>query len=76
VQVFKPFYIVPFSLDSVKTSGVPALKSFPGRANMAHLRQSRPDSDLGFQVNVIKTFPVVPTWLGSGSGLGISGLQD
>ena len=30
------------------------------RANMAHMRQSRPDSGLGFQVKVLQTFKVVP----------------
>ena len=35
------------------------------RANMAHLRQSRPESGLGFQVNVLKTFQAVPSSLGS-----------
>ena len=30
------------------------------RANMAHLRQTRPDSGLGFQVQARTTFEVVP----------------
>ena len=34
------------------------------QANMAHMRQSRPDSGLGFQIKVLKTFSVVPSWLG------------
>ena len=40
----------------------------PGRcrANMAHRRQSRPDPGLGFQVQVLETFQVVPSSLGSG----------
>ena len=33
---------------------------------MAHIRQSRPDSGLGFQVKVVHTIPVVPSSLGSG----------
>ena len=33
---------------------------------MAHIRQSRPHYVLGFQVNVFKTFQVVPSLLGSG----------
>ena len=33
---------------------------------MAHIRQSRPHSDLGFQVNDIKIFEVAPSSLGSG----------
>ena len=37
------------------------------RANMAHIRQSRPDSNLGFQVRVLTIFLVVPFSLGSGS---------
>ena len=33
---------------------------------MAHIRQSRPDYVLGFQVKVLKTFQVVPSSLDSG----------
>ena len=36
------------------------------RANSAHVRQSRPDSGLGFQVKVFKLFQGVPSSLGSG----------
>ena len=36
------------------------------RANVAHVRQSRPDSGLGFQAIVLKTLSVVPSSLGSG----------
>ena len=36
------------------------------RANMAHIRQSMPDSGLGFQVKVRITFQVIPSSLGSG----------
>jgi hypothetical protein len=36
--------------------------SYP--ANLAHIRQSRPDSGLGFQVKVLQTFQVVPSSLG------------
>jgi len=36
------------------------------RANVAHTRQPRPDSGRGFQVQVLKTFQVVPDSLGSG----------
>jgi len=32
---------------------------------MAHIRQPRPDSGLGFQVKVLETFQVVPSLLGS-----------
>ena len=32
----------------------------------AHARLSRPDSGLGFQVEVLGTFKVVPSLLGSG----------
>ena len=38
------------------------------RANMAHMRQSRPDSGLGVQVKVLEAFQVVPSLLGSGTG--------
>jgi len=33
---------------------------------MAHIRQSRPDSGLGFQVKVLTTFQVDPSSRGSG----------
>jgi hypothetical protein len=36
------------------------------RMNMAHLRQSRPDSGVGFQEKIFKPFQVVPSSLGSG----------
>ena len=35
-------------------------------ANMAHITQSRPDSGLGFQVNVLNLFYVVPSSPNSG----------
>ena len=34
-----------------------------GRANSAHIRQSRPDSGLAFQVKVLKPFKNVPSLL-------------
>ena len=34
------------------------------RANMAHMRQPRPDFGLGFQINVLPTFEAVPSLLG------------
>ena len=37
------------------------------KKDVAHIRQSRPDSGLGFQVKVRKTFQVVPYSLGSES---------
>jgi len=37
------------------------------RANFEHIRQSRPDHGLGFQVNVLQTFLVMPPLLGSGT---------
>ena len=36
---------------------------------MAHIRQSRPDSGLCFQVKVLRTFPVVPSSLERGNDL-------
>ena len=41
-------------------------KSRYSLANMAHVRQSRPDFGLGFQANDFNTFEVVPFSLGSG----------
>ena len=38
------------------------------RANVAHIRQSRPDSGLGFQVQVLETYERVPSSLGKGKG--------
>jgi len=40
----------------------------PPSANMAHIRQSRPDSGRGFQSKVLETFRVVPSLLRSGGG--------
>jgi len=42
------------------------------RANMAHTRQSRPDSGLDFQVKVLTTFRVVPSSLGSVSAFTVN----
>ena len=42
--------------------------SYCRRANMAHIRQSRPDSGLGFQIKVLNTFHMV---LSPGSGGGV-----
>ena len=36
------------------------------QANMAHMRQSRPGSGLGFLADALKMFQVVSFWLGSG----------
>ena len=36
--------------------GEEAMGAFRCRANMAHIRQSRPDSGLGFQVNLLHCF--------------------
>ena len=38
------------------------------RAALEQSRQSRPDTGLGLQVRVDKTFEVVPSLLGSGEG--------
>ena len=47
------------TLQSIIIGGV-----IRNRANMAHGRQSRPESGLCFQVKVLKTFQVVPSSLG------------
>ena len=36
------------------------------RANMAHIRQSGPDSGVVFQVKVLEIFAIIPCSLGSG----------
>ena len=43
-------------------AGGPAARQghFLAVANMAHIKQSRPDAGLGFQVKVLKSFQVVP----------------
>ena len=41
-----------------------------GKANLAHIRQSRPDSGIGFQAKVLHTFEGFPSSLGSGPGGG------
>ena len=50
----------------VASSMVKRVASNRFRANMAHTRQSRPDSGLGFQVKLVKPYQVVPSLLGSG----------
>jgi hypothetical protein len=39
---------------------------------MAHMRQSKPDSSLGFQVKVLATLQVVPSSLGSAGQLSVA----
>ena len=58
-QVASPLGALP--LSSKEETGVRC------RANTAHRRQSGPDSGLGVQEKVHKTFEVVPSSLGSGS---------
>ena len=48
--------------DANRQGGV----AFRCPANMVHARQSRQDSGLGFQVKVLKMFPVVPSLLRCG----------
>ena len=38
---------------------------YRSRANMAHIKQSKPDSELALQVKILKTFQGVPSSLGS-----------
>jgi len=45
-------YDPPYNLNPTLGSSLPG----SSRANIAQRRQSRPDSGLGFQVNVLKTF--------------------
>ena len=52
------------SLQRSSPVQIEALSSFV--SDMAHIRQSRPDSGLGFQVKVHKIFRVFPSLLGSG----------
>jgi len=50
---------------TVKVQGM-RFRGFRCRANMAHVRRSRPDSGLDFLVKVLATFQVVPSSLESG----------
>jgi len=59
---------VPTSSSPTSQVTTPSPRGFGSRyrANMAHLRQSRQDSGLDFQVKVLKRLQVVPFLLGSG----------
>ena len=46
------------------------------RAHSAHVRQSRPDSCLGFHVKVLKTFNLVPSSIGRGVSFAASVLAE
>ena len=54
----------------VEWPGAMLARRFASRcqANMAHVGQSRPDCDLGFQVKILKIFQVVPSSLRSEDG--------
>jgi len=56
------------AFDTPIKSKQPAAKRFP---NLAHIRQSSPDSDLGFQVKFLQTFQGVPSSLGSRTGVSV-----
>ena len=51
--------------------GLPLRMKVRCRTNMAHVRQSRPDSGLGFPVKVLKTFEVFPSSRGDTSFLSL-----
>ena len=63
-EITARFRVSGFGLGTTKW--VAQLARFRCRAKIAHIRQSRPDSGLGFRVKVLKTFEVVPSSLGSG----------
>ena len=44
------------------------LRDLQDLTNMAHVRQSRPESGFGGQVKALKTFEVVPSSLGEFDG--------
>ena len=52
-------------VKSLPASGVPRA-DVAGRANVAHVRQSRPDIGLGFEAKDVGTFKAVPSFLGRG----------
>ena len=77
VKVFQMFQVLPSRFLGKSTfagivfcSGVPSssrhVPSFRCRANMAQIRQSRPDSGLGSRVKGLDTFHVAPPLLGGG----------
>ena len=47
--------------------GADDISGLRSRANMHHIRQSRPDSGLGFQIKVRHSLHIDPSELGSGS---------
>ena len=55
-----------FASASQPTSRQHCNRAHRSRANVAHIRQSRPDSGLGFQGKPHKTFQVVPSSPGGG----------
>ena len=66
MKVLKTFQVVLSSLgsgsadsDVVRFTGE---ERDPTMANMAHIRQSRPDSGVGFQVKVSKSFQVIHSY--------------
>ena len=58
----------PASVSVSAGDVVMPLRSGRCQANVAHIRQPRPDSGLGVQVKVLQTLQVVPSSLGSGPG--------
>jgi len=52
--------------DSLDSTDAHRVNNIRCRAKTAHIRQSRPDPGLVFQVKVLETFQGVPSCLGSG----------
>ena len=60
--------VKPMSQKPLLLPARPRIAAIPPRrrANVEHIRQSRPNSGLNFQTNVLLTFQVVPSSFGSG----------
>jgi len=64
LRVIKQKKVYGFARDAWTSKELLVL-STRGRANMAHIRQPRPGSGLGFQTKALKNFEGVPSSLGS-----------
>jgi len=58
--------VVGFDPTHTHFSPNKGLSQLTAAERICHIRQSRPDSGLGFQAKVLENFQVVPSSLGSG----------
>ena len=64
----RPMIVTLLSSPTDLHDSPPRLQRHRCRANMAHIRQSRPHSGFGVDVKVLHTFLVIPLSLGRGAG--------